>query len=134
MTPHAVKREDIPGGVLKLFREMRNIVEEIPDIEGEMISCHSICQALAELFHVTHHEGKLGMCSHSWLRSKTNPAVLMDMYPIAGAASFIIFTDSHVLPWPTLYEEQKISYDKDTCQRQVLLLIEEMERSSTYTK
>lgn len=126
MTPHAVKLGDIPEDVLNLFREMRRITEEVPDLEGGAISCHSLCQALATLFPVTYHEGKLGMCDHGWLRSKTNPAVLMDMYPIAGAASFLIFTDSHVLPWPTLYEEQEISYDKDVCQQQALLLIQEM--------
>lgn len=128
MTPHTVKRGDIPKEVLELFRKMRTVVEEIPDIEGQMFSCHSICQALAKLFTVTYHEGKIGMCDHSWLRSETNPAVLMDMYPIAGAASFVIFTDSHILPWPELYVEQEINYDRDTCSKQVLLLIEEMEK------
>ena len=129
MTPHAVKRGDVPRDVLDLFRTMREIVEQIPDTEDETISCHSICQALAELFPVTYHTGKLGICDHSWLRSKTNPAVLMDMYPIAGAASFFIFTDSHLLPWLTLYEEQEISYNKDVCGRQVLLLIEEIKKA-----
>ena len=126
MTPHAVGRGDIPRDVLKLFRTMRGIVEDMPDIGGETISCHSLCQALAKVFPVTYHEGRLGMCDHGWLRSETHPAVLMDMYPIAGAASFIVFTDSHVLPWPDLYVEQKISYDRDICSRQVTLLIEEM--------
>lgn len=129
MTPHAVKRGDIPKDVLDLFRTMRELVEQMSDIEGETISCHSICLALAELFPVTYHEGKLGICDHSWLRSKTNPAVLMDMYPIAGAASFLVFTDSHVLPWPTLYVEKEISYKKEVCQRQVLLLLEEMKKT-----
>ena len=128
MTPHVVKRGDIPKEVLSLFRKMRNIIEELPDIEGQIISCHAICQALAELFPVTYHEGKIGMCDHSWLRSKTSPAVLMDMYPIAGAASFIVFTDSHVLPWPMLYEEQEIRYDKNDCRQHILLLTKQIRK------
>ena len=128
MTPHVVALGDIPEDVLRLFRKMRCLVELLPDIENEVISCHSLCQSLALMFPATYHEGKLGMCDHGWLRSGTNPAVLMDMYPIAGAASFVIFTDSHVLPWSTLYEEREIGYDRNACQRQVLLLVEAMKK------
>lgn len=126
MTPHVVEIDEIPRDLYETFKTMRGIVESLPDIEGELISCHSLCKALTHFFPVTYHEGDCGISNHGWLRSEKHPAVLMDMYPVAGASSLIVFTDSMVLPWEGVYREKDIHYDQNACERQVLLLTEQI--------
>jgi len=104
---------------------MRGIIEDMPDFEGEVLTCHSVCRALAERFPVEYVDGRFGeMHDHSWLTEASAPGVIMDMYPVAGASSFIVFTQNFLLPWRDLYKPQKVTFDQPSCSRQVRKLLQ----------
>lgn len=135
MTPFAVQRGDIPKSVLKTFRAMTDMVQDLPDFDfgAYQLTCHALCQALARHYPVSYHEGRCGHIDHSWLRSLTHPAVLMDMYPVGGAVPFLLFTDSYLLPWQELYQEIAISYDINAYEVQVAVLSHQFESTQTPT-
>lgn len=127
MTPVAVSEGCIPYEVLQLFRRMRSAVEEVPDMPATLLTCHAVCQALAAKFGgVEVVEGKFAGSEHSWLTPTGYPAIVMDMYPWAGASSFIVFTDCLLLPWQQLYVPCEIDFDRPDVMHQVTFLLKHM--------
>ena len=113
---------------------MADQVRDLPDFDfgAYHLTCHALCTSLARYYPVSYHEGRCGT-DHSWLRSLTHPAVLMDMYPVGGAVPFILFTDSGLLPWEDLYQEVAISYDSNAYQVQVAVVSHYLESTQTPT-
>ena len=68
MTPYAVTVNDIPRDLLTLFQKIRNDVEQLPDFEGEVITCHALCSALSKKYSLTSVDGYFhDFFEHSWL-------------------------------------------------------------------
>ena len=125
MTPYAVSTGDIPASVLDVFHSMRDVVETIPDLQGEDMTCHALCHALSNFFPVIYQEGYCGNhMQHGWLIHRDAPGVVLDMYPIAGASSFIVLTSMRHLPMHAMYKPACIRYDQEKHERQVTLLME----------
>jgi len=108
MTPFALEDGYITEKELAHFRHLRLVVERLPDkiISGEL-SCHHVCHALAQEYGNTVVDGYFGhICNHSWLVLRTNKRgeqVIADMYPVAGASSFLVFTHT-LTAWHGLYK------------------------------
>jgi hypothetical protein len=111
MTPFAVKSKDITQEDYAQFRIMRELVERLPDkiIEPEL-SCHHVCHALGRAFNVQVADGYFGYThNHSWLvlrKNRVGEQVIADMYPVASAASFLVFAQ-RLTPWASLYKPNK---------------------------
>lgn len=100
MTPYVVSRGDIPQKLFELFKIMRDTLERLPDLEGEILTCHAVCTAFSRLYNdISCVDGTFAdFFDHSWLIHKDNPQVIMDMYPVAGASPQIVFTGASFLP------------------------------------
>lgn len=133
MTPIVVTCGDIPQELLDLFKAMRKFIEELPDFEGEVLTCHALCAALAQLHpSLRPVDGSFGgMFEHSWLIDDRYPKALMDMYPVAGAVPYIISTSHSFLPWARLYVEKPSNYNKDVFNRQVQKILAHAYNQST---
>ncbi|MBI1755162.1 hypothetical protein HY250_02695 [Candidatus Azambacteria bacterium] len=101
----------VPKEDIKIFREIRLVVEELPDVEfgkgpdGEpiVISCHMLTRALAEYFPVKAKDGfMVNIWQHSWLETKGG--FIIDPYPIAlvGGPILVVAKDS---PWGSFYKK-----------------------------
>jgi hypothetical protein len=103
------------------FKEMRFFVENMPDIKGEILTCHAMCEALVQMYpDFSHTEGTFGdLYDYSWITSNYNQGIVLDMYPVAGASPFIIYRGISLLPWHRLYLKKPITYDKVEYARQV---------------
>lgn len=126
MTPYAVQSGDIPPSLLRRFREMRSKLEELPDFEEELLTCHSVSFAFAK--HYGHGlqcvDGAFGgLHDHSWIVDVGSPGVILDMYPVAGASSFIVVTSYSLLPWFKLYVPGNPKFDKKIRKRQVAKIL-----------
>lgn len=121
MTPYSIAQGYIPQEVFDQFKMMRDFVENLPDIEGEVITCHAICRVLAGKYpDFLEAEGTFGdIYTHSWLVCRMYPKIILDMYPVAGASSFIVWTGAFLLPWFRLYKKEPITYDQVVLERQV---------------
>ncbi len=116
MKPHVLETGDITPEQYALFLQMRDVFERLPDFEfGKPVSCHMICRAFAENFPVECVDGHFGRgCDHSWLvlgrknreEHGEDTRVIADMYPVAGAAPFLVYT-FFLVPWPALYIEDE---------------------------
>lgn len=114
MKPHVLETGDITPEQYALFLEMRAIFERLPDFDLPMpVSCHMICRAFAENFSVECVDGHFSRgCDHSWLvlgrknreEHGEDTQVIADMYPVAGAAPFLVYT-FFLVPWSRLYIE-----------------------------
>lgn len=108
MTPESVRSGNITLAEVELFRRMREAVERMPDVAwgGVLLSCHHVCHALTAVFDgVTAVDGGFGKnVGHSWLvlRDTRDGPVIADMYPVAGAAPFLIHA-YWLTPWAKLY-------------------------------
>ena len=108
MTPESVQNGSITSSEVELFRRMRRAVERMPNVDwGEtLLSCHHLCHALAHIFKgVTPVDGSFGRgMGHSWLvlRNTKDGPIIADMYPVVGAASFLIHAH-WITPWAKLY-------------------------------
>ncbi len=109
---YVVLEGDIGRDVLRVFREMRQVVEALPHYmlpNGVVISCHLLCRALVEQYSGGKGLPKFSVVDgyftkgyeHSWLTTADRRAIL-DMYPVAGAAPFVVATDI-MSPWRGMY-------------------------------
>jgi hypothetical protein len=122
MTPCTVSIGIIPKSLMDTFQVMRTAFENLPDFEGEVITCHAICTAFAERFNLTCVDGWFGTGNgHSWIIDSEHPEVVIDMYPAGGAGSFIVrkVYRHFALPWNTLYIPKAIDVDEMERKRQV---------------
>lgn len=121
MTPMSVTCGHIPEDVLTEFKEVRTFVETMPTIDDEVLTCHSVCKAIALLHpNFSYVEGSFGgVYNHSWLTVKEHPNIILDLYPVAGASPFIVYAGISLLPWFSLYKEKLIKHDKKTFYHQV---------------
>lgn len=126
MTPFAVSDNDIPKDLFEQFKQIRSFIEWLPDFEGELLTCHALCGALAQLHPTLQRiDGYFGgFFSHSWLIDYRYPKVIMDMYPVGGGVPYIVYADSSLLPWKKLYTVKKASYDQEACRRQIEKILE----------
>lgn len=101
---HAVKMADIQQFhldgfqlVLKLLREDKTLLD--------LKTCHEVCDYIANVVpcfeSIRGHFMQKGF-EHSWLMFK-NSLVLVDPYPIAGAAPLIITLEGTINPWKKIY-------------------------------
>jgi hypothetical protein len=125
MTPMTVISGDIQQEILDQFKDMRDFVENLPDIEGEVLSCHAVCEALSQIYpDFSRVEGTCGgLYIHSWMISKKYKTVILDMYPVAGACPFIVYAGISLLPWFRLYEKKPVVYDRTEFERQVAKIL-----------
>ncbi len=123
MTPYAISSGSIPPELVECFRIMRNVIENLPDFEGEELTCHAVCTALAKRYNLTCIDGHFGVGNeHSWLIDPAHPKVVMDMYPVAGASSFIVF-NHWLVPWHALYIPKQFDIDTTIRERQVAKIL-----------
>jgi hypothetical protein len=134
MTPYAVTSGHIPEDLVKLFKIIRRTFEELPDFEGELITCHAICSAFAERYNLTCVDGYFGKGDeHSWLIDQKHPEVIMDIYPVGGASSCIIY--KHWLTgWANLYIKMTIDIDTTERERQVQKILSVITRNEYVEK
>ncbi len=120
MTPYAVTISDIPQTLLDVFKGLRKFVEELPDIPGEILTCHAVCTAIAFIHpHLECVDGTFGdFFNHSWLVDKNFPHVIMDMYPVAGGVPFIVCGSNSFLAWGKLYKQKVIIFSQEDRKRQ----------------
>jgi hypothetical protein len=113
MIPISVLSDHIPQYIVNQFKEMRSFVENFPNIQGEIITSHAMCEALIHIYtEYSHIEGTFGeLHDHSWIVCKENPNIVLDMYPIAGASPFIVYAGISRVPWFKLYEKKPIKYN-----------------------
>lgn len=110
---YAASKGNIHPADMELFGKIQVILIEMPDIVFDpnerhwdncrnQISCHLICKALARHFEATVGDGFFVRgYQHSWLLP-TSGSSIIDVYPVAGAAPFIVANDS-ASPWSGLY-------------------------------
>lgn len=107
-TPYAVKTGDISFGDLSTLSHIQSEIQRLPDAAG--LSCHDVCAHLARTIPgLVHRRGWFAAVGveHSWLVSAENPAVVFDVYPVAGAVPFVVTTAGTLNPWGKLYLEDK---------------------------
>lgn len=119
MIPYCVSSGDIPKQLVELFHTMRTAFENLPDFEGELITCHAVCTAFAEHYNLTCIDGYFDIGGqHSWLIDPEYPNVILDIYPVAGASSFIIYKHWATI-WAKLYTPIVFDIDTEIRERQV---------------
>ncbi len=104
----------IPPADMEMFRQILLVVESLPNIifdpkdsrfDGcvNQVNCHVLCRALAYHFNVEVCDGYFTIgYQHTWLASKSGASII-DVYPVAGAAPFIVAADK-ISPWIGLYK------------------------------
>ena len=109
MTPYAM--EHVTDEDFRLFREIRLVVKELPDVELGIgsdgipipISCHTLTRALAEFFPVQVCDGYVqSIWMHSWL--ETRNGAIIDPYPVAMIGGPILVAVPSA-PWEAFYRK-----------------------------
>lgn len=106
MTPFALRRGNIPAAKRRLFERLRADFEAMPDLDpADLVSCHAVCRALERrhpgtrcvdgFFHAVGQD-------HSWL--DLGDGIVADMYPVAGAAPFMVDASHWMVPWNQIYQ------------------------------
>lgn len=110
---YAASKGNISPADMELFYRIQVILIEMPDIVFDpterdwdhcknQISCHLICRALAQHFDAEVGDGFFVRgYQHSWLIPASKSSII-DVYPVAGASSFIVANDP-ASPWTKLY-------------------------------
>ncbi len=115
MTPYTLNEHFVTGEQLGMFKYIRHVLEQAPDITWgiHIPSCHHVCHALASVFPIVRvNDGYFGKGEpHSWLefepslhatRADRRARVIADMYPIAGVTPFLVYT-FFMTTWAKLY-------------------------------
>lgn len=133
MIPYVMSK--VPKEDLKIFREIRLVVEDLPDVEfgngpdGEpiVISCHILARALAEYFPVKVKDGYIlgHWWKHSWLETKGG--FIIDPYPVAllGGPILVAVKSS---PWRSFYKESPEGSFPDLIQEPLLSHVKLLKR------
>ena len=116
MKPYVLK--DIPEEDIVLFKQIEEVIQEMPDIKFEnkegkhkekiLLSCHILCRAFAKVFSVRCVDGYflLPCWRHSWL--VTENETIIDVYPWALVGGPIMAITDYRTPWVNLYHEAEI--------------------------
>lgn len=108
MKPAMIRYEAVSSKNLKMFEEIKKMVEEAPDD----YDCHQICAAISKRFPILEHKRGhflIHGCIHSWLVLDERPfngIVIIDPYPVAAASGPIMVSLDGILnSWEYIYRE-----------------------------
>ncbi len=112
---YAASKGYIKSADMETFAKIQSVLGAMPDLIFDpeerkwdscknQVTCHLICRALAKHFKASVCDGYFTHgYQHSWLIAESGSSII-DAYPVAGAASFIVTRDS-ASPWVKLYVE-----------------------------
>lgn len=118
MTPYAVRF--IPPEELKIFKEIKRRVENLPDIdlstdkEEILVSCHMLARIVGDYFGLKIVDGYF--CSfyqHSWLLTQSGH--IIDVYPVGIIGGPIMVDGMERSPMASQYKEAdlKINFSSE---------------------
>lgn len=126
MRTYARREGYVTDRAMALFERMKADMEAMPDLGApEDVSCHAVCRVLAARHGVRCVDGFFGGVGndHSWL--DLGDGVIADMYPIGGAAPFLIWAGHWAVPWHALYVERATLLDegRDRARHETMALL-----------
>lgn len=119
---YAASKGNIKPADMEMFGKIQVVLDVMPnmvfdpkergwDVCKNQVSCHLICRALSKYFDATVKDGYFFKgYQHSWLIPKSGSSII-DAYPVAGAAPFIVARDP-ASPWVRFYNESNELQEK----------------------
>ena len=90
---------------------LERVKEDFGRLPGDQeLTCHDVCEHIARkrFMHLEWVKGEFNYLDHSWLQFKSNPRIIIDVYPWACASGPMLLVADGCSPWRFLYKKGKV--------------------------